>query len=112
MIHSSRFGVALATVGGSYPSRRRRRRRRERGIARRLRRRRTCSGSDGRSFRLRSSAPTKRHPPSDLVLAPIGPTLRQEQPAFRLGGDERGVVLQGVGSQALETAQSIVARIG
>jgi diguanylate cyclase (GGDEF)-like protein len=53
------------------------------------------------------------HPAGDRVLSQVASRLRQGGESFRLGGDEFAVLLSGMDeTQALETAQSIVQRIG
>ena len=53
------------------------------------------------------------HPAGDRVLSQVAARLRQGGESFRLGGDEFAVLLVGMDdASALETAQSIVERIG
>src|SRR5256714_13085534 len=53
------------------------------------------------------------HPAGDRVLAQVAARLRQDGEAFRLGGDEFGVIVPGLReTAALATAEAIVARLG
>ena len=52
------------------------------------------------------------HPEGDRVLAQIGAQLRRDGEAFRLGGDEFGLLLPGRhGGSALDAAEAILRRI-
>jgi diguanylate cyclase (GGDEF)-like protein len=53
------------------------------------------------------------HPTGDRVLSQVGARLRQGGEAFRLGGDEFGILLPGLDERSAETtATSIVERLG